>query len=308
MSELERRYRRLLRLLPADHRAARGEELLGLLLDLDDGRTRPSRRQVTGLIALSARLRLSALPAIGTLLFSALLVASCTASLGNLIDVYTGAALPSDLPAFTAGLPYLLTSALAQLGVAVAWVLGARRTAVVIYLALLADAARNQVANPSTDPLLAQILPLMMLLAVLAILSAAAIRRWRTPRPRLLWLTAVALAVLAWKAIGAWGRYGIAVPAPLDQRTRALLAIAVALLAAVLIRRRGWPVLVTASAAGLAAGWLLPNRLLELAFGGYSWYATIALGSVLFAGGGAWLARSLRRRPGPRATPRTAAE
>ena len=32
---------------------------------------------------------------------------------------------------------------------------------------------------------------------------------------------------------------------------------------------------VTASAAGLAAGWLLPNRLLELAFGGYSAVAAL---------------------------------
>ena len=44
MAPLERRYRRLLQLLPADHRAARGQELLGLLLDLDDGRSRPSFR------------------------------------------------------------------------------------------------------------------------------------------------------------------------------------------------------------------------------------------------------------------------
>ena len=54
MSPLERRYRRLLRVMPAGHRAERGEELLGLLLDLDEahGRRRPSLRQASGLVWL----------------------------------------------------------------------------------------------------------------------------------------------------------------------------------------------------------------------------------------------------------------
>jgi hypothetical protein len=55
---LERRYRRLLRLLPPDHRAARGDELLGVLLDIDAGRTRPSPRQALGVAGLALRLRL----------------------------------------------------------------------------------------------------------------------------------------------------------------------------------------------------------------------------------------------------------
>ncbi|GAA2603120.1 hypothetical protein GCM10010399_37470 [Dactylosporangium fulvum] len=85
---LERRYRRLLRLLPADHRAARGEELLGLLIDLDEGRTRPSLRQAVGVFGLALRLRL---PRAASLLLAAFLVAYSTAVLETVYRINTGA-------------------------------------------------------------------------------------------------------------------------------------------------------------------------------------------------------------------------
>lgn len=56
MSYVERCYRRLIRLLPAEERAARGDELLGLLLDLESDRRLPSVREVAGLLALTVRL------------------------------------------------------------------------------------------------------------------------------------------------------------------------------------------------------------------------------------------------------------
>ncbi|HYU86119.1 MAG TPA: hypothetical protein VEK80_15070 [Kribbellaceae bacterium] len=60
MTPLERRYRRLMRLLPAQYRAARGEELVSLLLDLDSDRTRPRPAEVLSLVAFALRLRLAA--------------------------------------------------------------------------------------------------------------------------------------------------------------------------------------------------------------------------------------------------------
>lgn len=60
--DLERRYRRLLMLLPKDYRESRGEEMVGAYLDAAEGegghRTRPDVREVLSLTALAARTRL----------------------------------------------------------------------------------------------------------------------------------------------------------------------------------------------------------------------------------------------------------
>ncbi|NUW35071.1 hypothetical protein HTZ77_27105 [Nonomuraea sp. SMC257] len=59
MSELERRYRRLLRLYPRDHRARHEEEMLGVLMETaEPGRRRPHPRDVTDLLIGAAALRL----------------------------------------------------------------------------------------------------------------------------------------------------------------------------------------------------------------------------------------------------------
>ncbi|WP_194899929.1 hypothetical protein, partial [Catenulispora pinisilvae] len=56
---LERRYRRLLRILPKSYREARGEELLSTLMDgSEEGRTRPELREVLSLARLGVRARL----------------------------------------------------------------------------------------------------------------------------------------------------------------------------------------------------------------------------------------------------------
>jgi hypothetical protein len=273
MSPLEDQYRRLLRLLPRAHRAARGDELLGLLLDLDDGRSRPSARQVFGLIALACRLRLAVLPAAGAMLFSAFLVAVGTMQVGQLIDGYTGAVMPADLAGLRHATPDLLAAGLPPFGVAVAWILGARRTALAIETAGLAYFAAQAMVGWLIFPLLMS-----------AVLAVAAHRRWTTPRPRSLWLASVVLAVLAWKAIGVWGRHGVyyhVLPAYVGW----IVAAATAVTAVIVTRRRHWLVIATAAALGAGAGMLLPAFALQLGYGRYGWLtsitvATAALGAI----------------------------
>jgi hypothetical protein len=192
MDPLERRYRRLLRLLPADHRAARGEELLGLLLDLDAGRTRPSPRQAVGVVGLALRLRL---PGAATLLLTAFLVASGTEIAGTAHRIGTGATtvvLDDRYPIQDVTLA-LLVPALLRLAVAVAWILGARRATLLACAALLAWS-------------LAVGGLLRLDVVVFVGLGAAAALRWWPPRHRrTALLAAIPLAMLAWTLAAASG-------------------------------------------------------------------------------------------------------
>jgi hypothetical protein len=292
MSPLERRYRRLLRLLPAGYRAARGEELLGLLLDLDHGRTRPSMRQAGGLIAMAARLRLGDLPAVGAVLFTAFLVAQGTAGLGELLDSYTGAFRPVDLPALRAETPLLLALALVPLGVAVAWILRARRVAFIIQAGAvvwaLCGIARFSRVLAGYWP--TAVLQLIAELVVLAVLAAGVRWRWDPPGPRLPWLVMVPLAVLGWKATGAWGRHGMYFPRPAPG-VGWLTAFAVAAAAIVLTRRRGWPRMVVGGLVGLVAGRLLPAAALDVVYGTHGWDVSFTVAIALLGGGATLLTR-----------------
>lgn len=58
MSELEKRYRRLLALYPRDHRERTGEEMLGVLMTGAGERTRPGRRETVDLLWSAALLHL----------------------------------------------------------------------------------------------------------------------------------------------------------------------------------------------------------------------------------------------------------
>lgn len=269
MNPLEERYRRLLLLLPRAHRAARGEELLGLLLDLDDGRSRPSARQVFGLIGLACRLRLAALPVAGAMLFSAFLVALGTMQVGQLIDAYTGAVMPTDLPGLRQATPDLLAAALPPLGVAVAWILGARRTALAVETAGLAYFAAQAKLGWLGLPLL-----------MFPVLALAVYRRWTTPRPRSLWLASVVLAVLAWKAIGVWGRHGIYYPVP-PSYVGWIAAAALAVTAVIVARRRHWLLMATAAGLAAGAGMLLPAFTLQLAYGEHGWLTSITIATTM---------------------------
>lgn len=307
MSPLEHRYRRLLQLLPETHRAARGEELLGLLLDLDDGRTRPSARQAVGVIGLAVRLRLGTLSSAGNVLFSALLVAYGTAEIGHLIDDYTGGLTavvvtgPRYLPAI------LLASALGQLAVTIAWILGARYAAVALQAVATAAIPVGQLLvtrHVSVGDLLATFsVGLILQLALLSVLALAARRRWTTPEPPVLWLAVVALAVLAWKAVAAWGRHGMYYPIlpPYVSWVAAGIAAASAVF---LLRRRRWPFVVVGALVGFGIGRLLPSGLLQLAYGGYSWLISIAVGTLLLVGSGKLLTRRLLSQSGT-STPET---
>lgn len=190
MGPLERRYRRLLRLLPADHRAARGEELLGLLLDLDSGRTRPSLRQGVGVLGLALRLRLRGA---AFLLLTAALVAFSTEIVATAYRIGTGAisvSVDSRFPIQNVALA-LLIPALLRLAVAVAWILGARRTALVVYAALL-------VYSLATGGLLT------VDLVICIGLGAAAVWLPPTQRPRAALLATIPFAMLLWTLSAAW--------------------------------------------------------------------------------------------------------
>ncbi|WP_410677279.1 hypothetical protein [Amycolatopsis sp. cmx-4-68] len=191
---LERRYRRLLRLLPADHRTARGEELLGLLLDLDSGRTRPSLRQAVGVFGLALRLRL---PGAASLLLTAFLVASSTEIVATAYQVSAGAitvSADSGFPIRNVTLA-LLMPALLRLAIAVAWILGARRTTLILCATLLAYSL-------ATGGLL------VIDLGVGVGLGAAAVWQWwPTQRPRVVLLATIPFAMMLWALSAAWNTY-----------------------------------------------------------------------------------------------------
>lgn len=187
---LERRYRALLWLLPADHRAARGEELLGLLLDLDAGRARPSARQAAGVVGLALRLRLART---ASLLLAAFLVATTTAMFAMFYQIVTGhivlvAAVGS--PVRNAALA-LLIPCVFRLAAVVAWILGRRRTALAVLAALLAFelAVFGPVGRARID------------LVFIAVLGLAAALRLPAPRQRVALLAAIPLAMVLWMAM-----------------------------------------------------------------------------------------------------------
>jgi hypothetical protein len=303
MSPLERRYRRLLRLLPRQHRAARGEELLGLLLDLDGQRTRPSARQALGLIGLAIRLRLGRLPADGNILFSAFLVTFVSMELASRVVSLASVAsdgLPREFEAFTA---YLLISALAELGVVVAWILGARRAALALQLtAVIYDYAGPILFAPHRPDLRTSLqlirldatrlsLPDALQLAVVCLLAVATRRRWATPRARPLWLAAVAQVILAWAFIDLATR---------DHRTSPayaawVLASVIAAGAAVLLWRRAWPLFIASVLVGTSIAMLLPVALL-LRNGSLNWLAGVAVGSAVLVAADWFLSRQLPDR------------
>ena len=264
MSPLERRYRRLMWLLPAEHRAARGEELIGLLLDLDSDRTRPRPAEVLSLVVLAVRLHLRRLADLAgtpaTVVLTSLLIAFGTMHAGDTLDAYTGAVLPTDLPALRARFWLDVIYGGIPLGAAIAWILGARRVALGLFGGLVAVATILElpfildVRRFLVDPA-----GLVFLLSVpyliLAMLIVAAYHAWPAPRPRLAWLALVPLALLAWKGTGGWGRAGVTM---IDYHVLAVpVAVSAAALAVFATNRRRWWVRVCAASAGLVVGWFL---------------------------------------------------
>ncbi|GIG90545.1 hypothetical protein Pen02_54810 [Plantactinospora endophytica] len=270
MSPLERRYRRLLRLLPATHRDARGEELLGLLLDLDHGRRHPSRHETLNIIALAIRLRLTTpvTTAALTTALSALLVAAGTQPAGDTLDLFTGAVLATDMPAVISSWPQIVVLGLLPLAPLIAWLCGATRTAFTLQAIFLTVTVGWSVIdvfsgagmgiNPGQQ-LFAYAAPVL----IFALLAIADRERWTAPRPRLFWWALVPLGILAWKGTGEWGRHGVyvldAVPTVIGILTAATAAVG----AAFAVRRHRPAVIVGVGLTGFVAGWLIPDPLLS---------------------------------------------
>ncbi|MFG2042512.1 hypothetical protein [Dactylosporangium sp. NPDC048998] len=276
MGPLKRRYRALIRILPADHRAARGEELLGLLLDLDEGRERPSLRQAAGVVGLGLRLRLAAT---ATLVLAALLIALSTGMAALWIgSVFGSAVAPSPRPAWQLVALTAVPAAVA-LAAAATWATGQRRTTLWLLVAqpLAAFAAARfealtvpMIAGPAVLAFAAWLLPV--------------------PRPRRALLLTMPLAALLWSAESAWGRHSLAYPL-LDTPAAPALAGAGAglgLLAALLMARRtGWFARAAAGLAGAVAGASVPTLALSLISGEPSWTlaVTAAVTAVAAAAG-----------------------
>ncbi|MET8091149.1 hypothetical protein [Micromonospora sp. NPDC005220] len=269
-SPLERRYRRLLRLLPATHRTARGEELLGLLLDLDHGRRHPSWHETLNIIALAIRLRLTT-PVTTTALttgLTALLVAAGTQPAGHTLDLFTGAVLATDMSAIIASWPQLVALGLLPLAPLIAWLCGAPRTALTLQAIFLTvtvgwfviDVLNGADLGINPGQQLFAYAPPALTVVLLAI---AARERWTAPRPRLFWWALVPLGILAWKGTGEWGRHGVYVPDAVPTVIGILTAATVAVGAGLAVRRHRPAVLIGVGLAGFIAGWLIPDPLLS---------------------------------------------
>lgn len=270
MSTLERRYRRLLRLLPATHRAARGEELLGLLLDLDHGRRHPSRHETLNIIALAIRLRLTTPVTTAALTtgLSALLVAAGTEPAGHTLDLFTGAVLATDMPAIVASWPQIIVLGLLPLAPLIAWLCGATRTALTLQAIFLTvtvgwfvtDVLSGAGMGINLGQQLFTYAPPVLTLVLLAI---AARERWTAPRPRLFWWALVPLGILAWKGTREWGRHGVYVPDAVPAVTGILVAAIAAAGAAVAVRRHRPALIIGVGLTSFIAGWLIPDPLLS---------------------------------------------
>ncbi|MGC4816858.1 hypothetical protein [Micromonospora sp. DT63] len=270
MSPLERRYRRLLRLLPATHRNARGEELLGLLLDLDHGRQHPSRHEALNIIALAIRLRLTTplTAAALTTGLSALLVAVGTQPAGQTLDLFTGAVLATDMPAITASWPQIVGLGLLPLAPLIAWLCGGTRTALAIqamfvlvnvgWFAIDVFSGSGMGFDPGQQ-LFAYAPPVL----TFVLLAIAGRQRWTAPQPRLFWWALVPLGILAWKGTGEWGRHGVDVPDAVPTALGILTAAIAAAVAAFAVRRHRPAVVVGVGLTGFVAGWLIPDPLLS---------------------------------------------
>ena len=131
MKRVERCYRSLIRLLPAQERAGRGAELLGLLLDLEEDREWPSVQETGRLLGLAARLhlrRLALLPWGMALLGAYFMAVGCATTsqvLGYALDPGAGAA-------FASVDAWLVLFCLLQLAVAVSWLRGAYRVTLIL--------------------------------------------------------------------------------------------------------------------------------------------------------------------------------
>jgi hypothetical protein len=305
MTRLERRCRRLLWLLPPDDRATRGEELVGLMCDVSGDRSRPHPSEVLALAWLALRLRFRATRTGLVLLGTALLLAFATELLGNLVDLYTGAVLDSDMRGVTDGLPLLLTVALVPLVTAVAWLFGLVRVALAVHCVTLAYlVATFARSGPGTASDLVTLGAFLLGPVLVLVMLAAAWRYgWAPPRPLGLWLALLLLCVVAWKGVGAWGRHGVTFHTWMYNGLLVGSVVGAAAAAVWLARRYRWQAMTVAAVVGAAVGFvgnvLLANTLVTGIFAGQS----LPLALVVLAVGAPVHLALERFRPVPPATP-----
>lgn len=278
MSPLERRYRWLLRILPADHRAARGEELLGLLLDLDNGRTRPSARQWLGVLGLALRLRLARAL---TLLVAAYLVAAGAVGVVTVVammmQLHAGAIQVTAPRGYSMAFVEAVTivASAGWLAVAVAWIQGTRRVALGIAVLLLTALVRTG-GWGELD---------LTHLVLVSLLGVGALWRWPAPRPRRILLWSVPGSVLVVLVATAWQWNGVTVPT-VDPRLSWLTAAAGALAGAVIaVLLAGRPLLsrLVAMAAGAGLGALAPAILVAVVHGREGWTLSLTVTIALLS-------------------------
>lgn len=289
MSPLERHYRRLMRLLPADDRDARGEELLGMLLDLDDGRSRPSVRQGGGVVALALRLRFVH---IGSLLLAAVLIAFSTGFAVTTIDLYTGSTTLISTNPELVWITFGITS-LIRLAAAIAWVLGARAVSLTCYASLVTgSAAAFGLAVVRID------------LIVLVLLGFAVWRRWPAPGARPILLATCPLAGALWWLTEVWGRHGVYYP-EIDPRVTWSLAALCGAGGWLLARRRG---MLTRATAAVIGG-LAPAEIPPLVFGKHTaFFSIFVVVTLIGVAGGALRRRSTAVPLGASRSPRGTTE
>lgn len=301
MNRVERSYRRLIRLLPAEEREARGEEFLGLLLDLEGDRERPSAREVATLLALAARLhaRQLGLGRIAAGLFAVYLLVFATTTPAQML---ANAVVPGAGSPFVGYDLALLLFGLARLGVALAWIFRCYRTALILFGLLAVESVRDLASSyvPGTGfgffvfmlggyPGL--IWEAACCLGVPVLLGLAIRREPRRVAPRFgLAGLAIAFAVQGALFLGT-GPVLDSEPADFTQRHAVwLLVAACAALAAGHARHRAPHVRWAAIATACAGGWLL-----SLAMPGLD-AATVAVTACALEGARAIVGRRARVR------------
>ena len=196
MTPLEKRCRRVVGLLPRSERDARGDELVGVLMDLSAGRTRPPLAEVAAVTRLSLRLRLAAranrFVVAAPVLVATLLMVVSPWPVGAVLRLLPTATTPTGR----------LVEFLAVIGLWLAggavWLLGLRRTAAALWL-VFAGAALIQVARTGASYLVWELTTITVpVVATAAVLVVAVRRNVPAPQPRWAWLLLMLGTAAGW--------------------------------------------------------------------------------------------------------------
>ncbi|SCL68753.1 hypothetical protein GA0070606_4870 [Micromonospora citrea] len=318
MSELERRYHRLLRAYPAEYRRARGTEIVGTYLDLaDPGRRWPSPADAADLLRGGLRQRLRAagaadvLPGVRLAAVLAFLTATALAGAWSVLELHP--------PVTRWGIPHAGPFVSLGIGVWAAWLLAAavhtvapgRWTRRAVALALLVTAAVVPVAALAGAPRP----PLYVLLPQVALGVVALGLPDRLPvAVRAAPLLAVVVAALAGVNLlprydSHVGYHGWTASGILPGAAVTLLVVVLLLAAGLALRadhRGGWALLILLTPIGLFLVHPLADALYGqlLGFPATPDWSTLAVVTVVVALAGPALlplALAVRGRRGPRA-------